>query len=104
MLKTALRIGLAAAIALIVQACGSMQWTKAGADPASVSRDLDECRGQALGRSGPPVASGGSMDARSDGHRIGMKPAASSNERFIEEHEVASACMRKRGYELRPAS
>lgn len=81
-----------------------MQWSKSGADAAAVSRDLDACRAQALGRSSPTVAAGGSPDAITEGRRPPvMAPSAGSNERFVEEHEAVSACMIRRGYALRRA-
>ena len=80
-----------------------MQWSKPGADPARVARDLDACRGQALAGATPPVFTSRSPDASADGRPAAMRPSASSNERFVEEHEVVRACMLRRGYELRPA-
>jgi hypothetical protein len=103
MMKPSPVIVLAAAIALIVQGCSSMQWSKPGADAAAVSRDIDQCRAQAL-RGTPAVSPVGSPEARTDGRRPGaLAPTAGSSERFIDEHEVVSACMLRRGYELRPA-
>ena len=102
-MKLLLRISLAAAIALIVQGCSSMQWSKPGADPAAVSGDLQTCRAQALGGATPPVHTARSPDASTDGRAAAMRPSAGSNERFIDEHEAVSACMLRRGYQLRPA-
>ena len=103
-MKPSLGIAAAAAIALIVQGCSSVQWSKPGADPVMVSRDLDACRAQALRGATPPVFTGRTPDASADGRPTAMRPAAGSNERFVEEHEVVRACMLRRGYELRPAS
>jgi hypothetical protein len=82
-----------------------MQWTKPDSDPAAVSRDIDACRAQALGRSSPMPAIAGNRDARADTSfpgRVGS--GADTNERFVEEHEAVSACMIRRGYELRRVS
>jgi hypothetical protein len=81
-----------------------MQWSKSGADPATVSRDFDACRAQALGRSSPTVAPSRSPDAMTDGRQPPvMAPSVGSNERFVDEHEAISACMLRRGYALRRA-
>jgi hypothetical protein len=91
-----------AAIAVLLGGCASGQWTKAGSDATAVSRDLDECRGVALGRSGPPVVTPRSSESVSDLGRPGaMQPAAGSSERFVAEHEAVSRCMHKKGYQLR---
>ena len=91
-----------AAVAVLLGGCASGQWAKPGADAAAVSRDLDECRGVALGRSGPPVVAPRSSESVTDLGRAGtMQPAAGSNERFVAEHEAATRCMHKRGYQLR---
>ena len=81
-----------------------MQWSKPGVDPAYATRDLEECRGQALGGATPPVFTARSPDASTDLRSGAMRPSAGSNERFVNEHEAVSACMLKRGYQLRPAS
>jgi len=88
---------------LTLTGCADMRWSKAGADGALVSRDLDECRAAALRRANPVISTPGQGDGRSDGTGSPgvMKPAAGSNERFIAEHEETSRCMRQRGYELR---
>ena len=92
------------AAALLAAGCAQMQWTKPGADAATIARDQDECRSQAL-RATPPVAGARSPDARSDGTRPPvMAPAQGSNERFVAEHEEMRRCMLQRGYQLKPAS
>jgi hypothetical protein len=40
---------MAAAIALIAHGCANMQWSEARANSATVARDPDTCRAQALG-------------------------------------------------------
>ncbi len=94
----------ALAIALLAQGCAQMQWTKDGADAATVARDQNECRVQALRRAPPPVAGMGSPDARTGPGRPVVMAPASSNERFVAEHEEMSRCMQQRGYALKPAS
>ena len=92
-----------AAAALIAQACAGPQWTKAGADAAAVSRDLDDCRAVALRRAAPAVAPSSSPQAVTDRGRSTnpLTASAGSNERFIDEREEVNRCMAKRGYELR---
>ena len=94
-----------AAIALLAHGCAQMQWSKPGADAATLARDQNECRGEALRRGPPPVTGVGSADARTDGSRPGvMSPGQGSNERFVAENEEMRRCMLKRGYELKPAT
>ena len=88
-----------AAIALLASGCATKNWTKPGADAATVSRDLDACRAGALG--GAAVAPSGSSEAITERGRPATQPTAGSNERFLAEHEAARRCMLKRGYELR---
>ena len=88
-----------AAVAMLASGCATRSWTKPGADAAAVSRDLDACRGAALG--GAAVAQSGSSEAITERGRAGTQPTAGSNERFVAEHEAASRCMLKLGYELR---
>ena len=94
------RLLFAAAAALTLTACASGAWTKPGADAAAVSRDLDACRGVALGRATPPAAPSGSSEAITDRRTGSLARSTGSNERFIEEHEEVSRCMQKRGYTL----
>ena len=93
------------ALVLTVTGCAEMRWSKAGADSALVSRDLDECRAAALGRANTAISTPGQVDGRSDGTGSPgiMTPAPGSNERFVAEHEEVSRCMVRRGYALRPA-
>jgi hypothetical protein len=105
-MMNALKLPLTAcAIALALAACADMDWTKAGADKAMVSRDLDDCRGNAL-RNAPPPGAVASQDPqmvdRGSAPNTG-RPAGSSNERFIAEHEAVRQCMVSRGYKLTPA-
>jgi hypothetical protein len=89
------------AIAVLLGGCASGQWTKSGADSTAVSRDLDACRGETLGRSTAPAITGRSSESITDLSRPGMQPTTGSNERFVAEHEAVSRCMHKRGYQLR---
>ena len=102
MMKTPLHAAAFAAIAVFAHGCAELQWTKQGADAATIARDQDQCRAQALRRGPPPVSGVGSSDARTDGGRpIVMAPAQGSNERFVAEHEEVRRCMLQRGYELK---
>ena len=101
-LRSALYAG---ALALSLVACADMDWTKPGADKAAVSRDLDDCRGAALRGAAPPAA-GVTHDAQTvdrGGALATTRPAASSNERFVAEHETVRRCMAAKGYQLSPA-
>lgn len=95
----------AGALALALVACADMDWTKPGADKAAVSRDLDDCRGAALRGASPPAA-GATQDAQMvdrGGALATTRPAATSNERFVAEHESVRRCMAAKGYQLSPA-
>src|SRR4051812_18018123 len=89
---------IALALSLSVAACADMDWTRPGADKAAVSQDLDACRGIALGRSQPanPIRPEDTV-SRS---QAPTRPAGSSNERFIAQHEDVSRCMSGKGYRL----
>src|SRR5687767_7361203 len=94
--------------ALLLAACAEMRWSKPGADQAAVSRDLDECRGNALRRAAPLGPGAPTADPQVPVDRAatpaGNRSATgSSNERFIAEHENVRVCMTGRGYQLQPA-
>ena len=92
----------AGALALTLGACADMQWTKAGADTAAVSRDLEQCRASAL-RGAAPAAAAMSQDAQVVDRAaapIAGRPAGTTNERFVAEHEDTRRCMVSRGYQL----
>lgn len=92
------------AAAVLLQGCAQMQWTKPGADAATIARDQNECRSVALGRAAPTVAGRGGPDSRTDGGRSPvMAPAQGSNERFVAENEEVRRCMLQRGYQLTPS-
>ena len=101
MIKALTSIGCALAV---LAACAEMDWTKAGADKAAVTRDLDECRGRALRGVQPPAASVTHDPQAVDrgGSPSGSRPATGANERFIAEHEAVRQCMVARGYKLAP--
>ena len=99
----------AASTVLLLGACAEMKWTKSGADAATVSRELDDCRAVALRRGAtvqPAAATSAEPQlpidrgATSPGNRA---VAGSSNERFVAEHEQVRACMTQRGYQLQRA-
>src|SRR4051812_32734211 len=98
----------AALAVLMLGACAEMRWTKPGSDAATVSRELDACRGAALRREGapqPPAAPSADPQtpvdraATSAGNR---SVVGTSNERFVAEHEAVRLCMTQRGYRLEP--
>ena len=84
------------AFALSIGGCAEMDWTKPGADNAAVSRDLEECRGPAL-RGAVPAAAVGTPPSPADRGGTPTRPAGTSNERFIAEHESVRQCMAGRG-------
>ena len=90
---------------VLLGACADMRWTKSGADEATVSRDLDQCRAAALRRAAPPAAGTVAADPQVSVERAGVPAgnrsvAGSANERFIAEHESIRVCMTGRGYQL----
>src|SRR5687768_11558520 len=106
-MTTLLRIGVLVTC-LAVGACAEMRWSKPGVDANQASRDLDACRGAALQRSGPRGAGTAGADMQSAVERgtsaSGTRPAGTSDDRFIAEHEEVRVCMLQRGYQLRPAT
>jgi hypothetical protein len=86
---------------------GDMRWTKPGADGVAVSRDLDDCRGNALRDAtpqGPGVPSHDGPMLDRGGTTMSTRQSGTSNDRFIAEHEDVRLCMVRRGYQLAPAS
>ena len=106
-MKTLLRTGMLV-LCIAFGACAEMRWTKPGTDANQASRDLDACRGAALQRSGPRGAGAAGADMQSTIERgtspSGARPAGTSDDRFIAEHEDVRTCMLQRGYQLRPAT
>ena len=102
--------GWAAAIALLLAAgCADLRWHKDGADSTALSHDLDDCtrlaRAQAAREAFPPgpyVPRVVGTDAQ--GRAIMSSPGPAEPDRFLVEHDLASSCMRGRGYELVPKS
>ena len=94
---------IACAVASLVAACADMDWTKAGADKAAVSRDMDDCRGAWLRRAEPPEAKA-SQERTQPAVVAPGRPAGSANERFIAEHEAVRQCMVAKGYQLTPGT
>jgi hypothetical protein len=93
--------------AMLVTGCAEMRWTKPGADAAAAARDLEECRASALARTGPRSPVVVSQDAQMvdrGGSPTATRPAGTSNDRFMAEHEDVRVCMVRRGYQLQPAS
>ena len=91
------------AAALGLAACADMDWTRAGADKATVSRDMDDCRGAWLRRAEPPEVKASQQSTTSAVTTAPTRPAATSNERFIAEHDAVRQCMVSKGYQLTPA-
>ena len=106
-MATLLRTGVLG-LCIAFSACAEMRWTKPGTDANQASRDLDACRGEALQRSGPREAGPFGPDRQFTVERgtgaSGARPAGTSDERFIADHEEVRVCMLRRGYQLRPAS
>jgi hypothetical protein len=105
MMDTAFRALVTAALLSILGGCaGDMRWSKPGADAATISRDLDECRGNALLHAAPqgagvPTQDGPVLDRGAT--TMSTRQSGTSNERFIAEHEDVRLCMLRRGYQLR---
>jgi hypothetical protein len=107
-MMNAATLALAVALVSALGGCaGDRRWSKPGADAQSVSRDLDDCRGNALRHASPQGAGVPTPDGNvlSPGATtMSTRQAGSSNERFIAEHEDVRLCMLRRGYGLTPAS
>jgi hypothetical protein len=89
-------------VCTLLGACAQVQWTKAGASPDAVARDLDECREVAMRQSPPaclaPALTQGVNPAF--GPMPGSPAASESSTRFVEEQQDVRQCMVKRGYTL----
>lgn len=106
MMKTLNLAALVAASTLLFSACAEMRWAKTGADAPTVARDLNECRAGALTGGGPRAPGIATQDAQMidrGASPSAARPAGTSNDRFIAEHEDVRVCMLRRGYQLQPA-
>ena len=89
----------AIALSLGLSGCGSVHWYKPGADEATLSKDLGECRRQAQSRLGvsrslgPPT----SVDPR-----FGGSSGPSQSDLMMQESQALGFCMRDKGYVLEP--
>jgi len=90
------RLGLIC-LASMLSACAPLQWTKAGADPGQVDRDMVFCEQQ------------GSLESRSYPRPPEVSPAAyagvsgATTNQVAEASRLASFCMRSKGYALVPS-
>jgi hypothetical protein len=96
-----------AAIALVIAGCAEVQWQKGGADAATMSRDLGECRDAAQSRAmleTRPDALASTRTIITDPARTTSPyPYRTETDRFLLENDLTRACMIQRGYELAPA-
>jgi hypothetical protein len=97
----------AVALVVLVAACAEMQWSKDGAAPADLERDLAGCREQAhvqAERQSVPHAAGPrivGVDAA--GRPIVSQPERIDGDRFLAERDLTRHCMGRKGYKLAPA-
>jgi hypothetical protein len=81
----------------LIAGCSSAQWDKPGATPASVDADLRTCTTAA--RAVPTVPQ---LKTTSTGMEIQPHPTDRDADRQLQEAQRMQACMREKGYTLRP--
>ncbi len=95
-----------AALLLLVTACAEMQWSKDGAAPADLERDLAACREQAqvqAERQSVPHAGGPRIvGVDPAGRPIVSQPERIDGDRFLAERDLTRHCMGRKGYKLVP--
>jgi hypothetical protein len=84
-------------LALLLAGCSSVQWDKPGATSASVDADLRACTTAA--QAVPTLPQPRTM---STGAEIQPHPTDRDADRQLQEATRVQACMRERGYTLRP--
>jgi hypothetical protein len=99
---------LAATLLVAAGGCAPLRWDKPGADAAALERDLEQCRqiarAEAARRAWPFKLTAARVIGFDRGGRpIVVQPFPHETERFLEEHDLARACMRGKGYALVPA-
>jgi hypothetical protein len=82
---------------LLIAGCSSVQWDKPGATPASVDADLRACT--AAAQAVPTVPQ---LKTTSTGMEIQPHPTDRDADRQLQEAQRTQACMREKGYTLRP--
>jgi hypothetical protein len=82
---------------LLLAGCSSVQWDKPGATPASVDADLRACATTA--QAAPTVPP---LKTTSTGMEIQPHPTDRDADRQLQEGQRVQACMREKGYTLRP--
>jgi hypothetical protein len=82
---------------LLLAGCSSMQWDKPGATAASVDADLRACTSAA--QAVPTVPQ---LKTTSTGMEIQPHPSDRDADRQLQEGQRVQACMRGKGYTLRP--
>lgn len=82
---------------LLIAGCSSVQWDKPGATPASVDADLRTCTTAAQAVPTLPQ-----LRTTSTGMEIQPHPTDRDADRQLQEAQRMQACMREKGYTLRP--
>jgi hypothetical protein len=88
--------------------CADLQWSKDGADDATVSRDLDDCTRSARVQAASQTINTGPaapqvMGVDPQGRAFVANPFPPQQDRFITEHDLQRFCMTGKGYQLVPA-
>ena len=99
---------LAAGFWVLLGGCAQLEWHRADTTAAVRDRDAAECtaqaRSEALRRMPLLQPPGPRIVVDNEGRALAIQPPGSSDERFLIEHDLARACMRKRGYVLQNPS
>jgi hypothetical protein len=97
----------ALAAVVLSAGCAEMRWSRPGTDAARLEQDLAQCRGEArlqASRASLPRTSGIPTLLTDPGGRPVPGPTRSRTEDpALLEQDLASSCMRGKGYELVPS-
>ena len=83
-------------MALGLQACAGMRWTKSGAGAEEADRDLQACRQIAAERSARSGAVG--LPSPAFDPRFGAPPGPTQMDLRMQERQLEERCMRDKGY------
>ena len=96
-------------VVVLAAGCAELRWSKSGTDSAKLEQDLTQCRGEAriqASRVSLPRAAGMPPTVGTDpmGRPVPAQSRSRTDDPMLLEQDLASACMRGKGYELAPVA